>query len=313
MSGRGAAPGRRGIQRRSVSGILLLDKPVGISSNDALQRAKRIYRAEKAGHTGSLDPLASGVLPLCFGEATKLCGVLLESDKCYRATAQLGVKTETGDAEGHIVGRSDPAGLDRPQLEATLASFVGPMSQIPPMYSALKHQGRPLYALAREGLEVERQPRQVTIFSLELLEFVADRFVFTVRCSKGTYIRTLVEDIAQSLGQYAHLTALRRTAVTPFEGENPIDFETLSEIAADSDGALGRLLMSPALGLKHWPSVIVDTAEAAALAHGRPIRLAVPMAVDSRVAILDARGDLLGLGQSVSDGLLAPRRWLQGA
>ncbi len=306
------APGPRRVQRRPVTGILLLDKPVGVSSNDALQRAKRIYRAEKAGHTGSLDPLASGVLPLCFGEATKLCGVLLEADKCYRATAQLGAKTETGDAEGQIIQRSDPSGLERPQLVAALAAFVGPITQIPPMYSALKHLGRPLYALAREGVEVERQPRQVTIFSLELVDFASDRFAFDVRCSKGTYIRTLAEDIAQSVGQCAHLVELRRTAVTPFEGENLMNFETLSEISADSDEALDRLLMPPERGLGHWPSVTVDEVQATALAHGRPVQAprVLATAAEARVAILDGQGRLLGLGQSDKEGMLVPRRWL---
>jgi tRNA pseudouridine55 synthase len=226
----------RRISRRAVDGILLLDKPSGISSNDALQRAKRVFRAAKAGHTGSLDPLATGVLPLCFGEATKLCGVLLESDKRYRATAKLGERTDTGDSEGRVVECSDLAGFDRAALMAVLPGFTGVISQIPPMYSALKHQGQPLYALAREGIEIERKAREVTIFELNLVEFDGDRLVLDVRCSKGTYIRTLIEDIARAAGQCAHLIALRRTMVVPFEGEKLISFEQLDANAA-SDAA----------------------------------------------------------------------------
>lgn len=299
----------RRIPRRAIDGILLLDKPSGITSNDALQRAKRIFRAAKAGHTGSLDPLATGVLPLCFGAATKLCGVLLESDKSYRATARLGERTDTGDAEGQVVERSDPAGLEREALEAVLPAFRGRITQIPPMYSALKHQGQPLYALAREGVEIERKAREVTIHRLDLMEFADDCFVLDVRCSKGTYIRTLVEDIARAAGQCAHLIALRRTAVAPFEDQDLIDFKDLDEAAALSDAALDRLLIAPARGLRHWPSVTVDAAAAKALAQGRSVRLPEAPA-HTRVAILDEQEQLLGLGEAGADGLVAPRRWL---
>lgn len=296
--------------RREIDGILLLDKPVGISSNQALQRAKQLFSATKAGHTGSLDPLATGVLPLCFGEATKLCGVLLESDKRYVATVRVGERTTTGDAEGEVIERSEAAALTRETLEAMLPAFLGTISQVPPMYSALKHQGRPLYALAREGIKVERQARQVRILSMSLHDFAPDRFVLEVHCSKGTYIRTLVEDLGCSLGQCAHLLALRRTAVTPFEGRRIFDFSALEDAAAQSQEALDALLIAPAEGMAHWPSVIVDEAGAVALAQGRPVRIdGAPRGC--AVAVLDGSGALLGLADTDEASTVAPRRWLQ--
>ncbi|MGH8431877.1 MAG: tRNA pseudouridine(55) synthase TruB, partial [Solimonas sp.] len=211
-------PSRPRIPRRAVNGILLFDKPRGFSSNDALQRVKRLFRAEKAGHTGNLDPLATGLLPICFGQATKLCGHLLDSDKRYLARVKPGEKTTTGDTEGEVIQRSDAGLLSREALEAVLPAFTGTIRQVPPMYSALKHQGQRLYELAREGVEVERQPREVAIHELRLTAFEPGGFELDVRCSKGTYIRTLAEDLAAALGQCAHLVALRRTEVAPFEG-----------------------------------------------------------------------------------------------
>ncbi|HEX4895360.1 MAG TPA: tRNA pseudouridine(55) synthase TruB [Solimonas sp.] len=294
--------------RRELSGILLLDKPTGISSNDALQRAKRIFRAAKAGHTGSLDPLATGVLPLCFGEATKLCGVLLESDKVYRARARLGVRTATGDSEGEPVAHS-AALLDRAGLEAVLPRFLGALRQIPPMYSALKREGRPLYELARAGIEVEREARDIVVHRLELLSFGEGHFEVEVHCSKGTYIRTLVEDLAAAAGECAHLVALRRTAVTPFAGHPLADFAALEAAAEAGEGALDALLLSPAEGLRHWPSVRVDPAQAAALAQGKAVSLD-GLPTHDRLAVLDGDGALLGLAESREGGCIQPRRWL---
>lgn len=297
--------------RRPVSGILLLDKPLGMSSNAALQRVKSLYQADKAGHTGSLDPLATGVLPICLGEATKLSGVLLESDKCYHARARLGARTSTGDLEGEVVETSDGL-LDRPTLEAVLPGFRGPILQVPPMYSALKHQGEPLYALARRGAEVERQPRGVVIYELVLEAFGDGVVELFVRCSKGTYIRTLVEDIARAAGQCAHLTALRRTAVSPFEGDPPVTMETL-EAAATAGGlmALDRLLLDPAQGLKHWRQLRIDPVRAGYLAQGQVVRVA-GIARGTRLAVLDESGRLLGLAETTDEGMVAPRRWLRG-
>lgn len=298
------------LPRRDVTGILLLDKPLGLSSNAALQQVKRAYLADKAGHTGSLDPLATGVLPICLGEATKLCGVLLDADKSYRARARLGLRTATGDAEGETVDTSDLREFEPRKLVDVLPRFLGAIEQVPPMYSALKHQGQRLYELARAGQEIERQPRQVQILDLRLLACDTEFFEFEVRCSKGTYIRTLAEDWARAAGQCAHLVALRRTAVAPFERAMLVsipELEALQDLA-DRD----RLLLSPAAGLAHWPSVRVDTAEAAALAQGRVVTIAAAEALQGRVAVLASDGALLGLAEAGNQGQLAPKRWLRG-
>jgi tRNA pseudouridine55 synthase len=295
--------------RRPVSGILLLDKPLGLSSNAALQRVKHLYQADKAGHTGSLDPLATGVLPICLGEATKLSGVLLESDKCYRAEARLGARTSTGDAEGEVVETSD-APVDRETLLAVLPRFRGTLLQVPPMYSALKHEGQRLYALARQGTEVERQPREIVIHRLELEDFVPGRFRIFVRCSKGTYVRTLVEDIARAAGQCAHLTALRRTAVVPFEDVEPVPLEHVEATARDGGlTTLDALLLQPADGLRHWTQLRIDPVRAGYLAQGQAVRVA-GVARGTRLAVLDEAGHLLGLAETTDEGMVAPRRWL---
>lgn len=304
-----AAPVR--LPRRKVSGIVLLDKPLGLSSNEALQRVKRLYRADKAGHTGSLDPLATGALPICLGEATKLSGVLLESDKRYVAVVRVGMSTSTGDAEGQPIGVSDPGLLDEAALRAALARFVGPQQQIPPMYSALKLEGRPLYERARAGETVERAARRIEIHALALRRFAHAEFEIDVQCSKGTYIRTLAEDIAAAVGQCAHLVGLRRTEVSPFIGEPWI---TLAELEALKDdlAALDRHLLAPAAGLRHWPALTVDDVIAKAFACGRPQR--VPGVLrGARLAVVDAGGALLGLAESDAEGWVRPQRWLVGA
>ena len=208
------APGQRPARapRRDVHGVLLLDKPTGLTSNDALQKAKRLYAANKAGHTGSLDPLASGLLPICFGEATKVSGFLLDADKHYAVTCKLGQRTATADAEGEVVETKPVPALTPDLIERALAGFRGDIMQVPPMYSALRHQGRRLYDLAREGIEVPREPRPVSIFRLELKDWSPESLSMEVVCSKGTYIRTLVEDVAAALGTWAHVTVLRRLA-----------------------------------------------------------------------------------------------------
>jgi tRNA pseudouridine55 synthase len=296
------------IPRRPVHGILLFDKPLGLSSNDALQRVKRLFRAEKAGHTGSLDPLASGMLPICFGQATKLCGQLLESDKRYIARLRLGEKTATGDAEGEVVARSEVSGLTREALEAAIPAFTGPITQVPPMYSALKHQGQRLYELAREGIEIERQPRAVTIHELRLTAFGGGECEIDVRCSKGTYIRTLAEDLAAAVGSCAHLVGLRRTAVAPFEGQ-PLAWEALEALARQGEAALDACLLDPALALRDWPQVRVEQARAHYLSRGQAVRIAGAPG-NGRLAVLDEAGRLLCLAEIDADGLVAPRRWL---
>lgn len=293
---------------RAVNGILLFDKPIGLSSNEALQRVRRLFRAEKGGHTGSLDPLATGMLPICFGQATKLCGYLLDSDKRYIARARLGERTATGDAEGEVVARSDAAGLTREALERVLPSFLGPIRQVPPMYSALKHQGQRLYQLAREGVEIERAPREVTIHALNLTAFGSGSFEIDVRCSKGTYIRTLAEDIAAAAGQCAHLAGLRRLQVSPFDAAM-MTWEELEAQAAGGDSALDACLLDASVAVGDWPQVRLDQDRAHFMAHGQAVRVAAAPK-SGRAAVLDLQGKLLGIAEVDADGMLAPRRWL---
>ena len=294
--------------RRDLTGILLLDKPLGLSSNAALQQVKRLFQANKAGHTGSLDPLASGVLPICLGEATKLCGVLLESEKRYRARARLGQRTSTGDAEGVVVETSQATGPIAERLQAELPRFLGSISQVPPMHSALKRDGQRLYELARAGQEVAREARTVQILELRLLQCDCDGFEFEVLCSKGTYIRTLAEDWARAAGQCAHLIALRRTAVTPFVGTPLVTLEQLE--AFDDLVQRDQLLLSPAQGLAHWPQIVVDAGQASRLRSGQSVNLPELGAPAGRVAVVNAAGELLGLGEVAGKGEVRPRRWL---
>ncbi len=301
--------------RRAVTGILLLDKPLGVSSNTALQRIKALYQADKAGHTGSLDPLATGVLPICLGEATKLSGVLLDADKSYEAIGQLGSRTSTGDAEGEVIATAAVT-LTQAMLDALRPQFLGQIRQIPPMYSALKHEGERLYAMARRGEEVERPARDITIHELELEMQGTAALRASVRCSKGTYIRTLVEDIAGAAGQCAHLSALRRTAVSPFEGLPLVTMEQLDSLldgVPDAAGlaAIDALLLDPAAALKHWPQLKVDETRAHCLGRGQAVRVA-GLEPCERLAVLDESGRLLGLAQVTAGGTVAPKRWFSG-
>jgi tRNA pseudouridine55 synthase len=300
--------------RRSIDGILLLDKPLGLSSNAALQVVKGLYNAAKAGHTGSLDPLATGLLPICLGESTKLSAYLLDANKRYRARVRLGVRTSTGDAEGEAVASSDPGGLSRERLEAAIPQFLGAITQVPPMYSALKREGQPLYALARAGIEVERAARPVRIHALTVLSFDLPYFEFEVSCSKGTYVRTLAEDWAAAVGQQAHLAALRRSGVEPFDSGAMVNLERLRELEAGAprDG----LLLSPAAALRGWPALTVEMDLARRLAQGQTVRVAPAAAgltAPGLMAVYDLQQRLLGIAESDSAGLLAPRRWLQRA
>jgi tRNA pseudouridine55 synthase len=270
---------RERVSRRAVHGVLLLDKPLGLSSNDALQKAKRLYRAEKAGHTGTLDPLASGLLPLCFGAATKFSQISLDADKRYLATLQLGVTTTTADAEGEVVQRREVA-VTRYQLQAACARFTGAIQQVPPMHSALKRDGKPLYEYARAGIEVEREPRAVTIHAIDIVEGHDDTWTLDVRCSKGTYIRTLAEDIGEALGCGAHLSALRRTGSGALTLDGALSLE---QLAAMSEAERDAALMSADALLADWPVVRLGTEDAGRFLSGVRRRLQLADAPNVRV------------------------------
>ena len=300
--------GRR--PRRPVSGVLLLDKPVGWTSNAALQAVKHLYQAAKAGHTGSLDPLASGLLPICLGEATKLSEFLLNADKGYRFTCRLGVTTATGDAEGEVV-TVRPVGplLSRESMEAVLRRFVGTIQQIPPMYSALKHNGQPLYKLARKGMEVERAPREVTVRELRLLRLDDEEFECELRCSKGTYVRTLATDLGEILGCGAHVTALRRTVVEPYDAARMVTLESLREWAEQGLAVLDTKLLPSDSAVTQWPAVRVGGDAAFYLRQGQPV-LAPRAPPQGWVRLYQDEQRFFGIGEILDDGRVAPRRLL---
>jgi len=295
---------------RPVQGILLLDKPSGMTSNDALQRVKRLYFARKAGHTGSLDPLASGMLPICLGEATKASGFLLDADKRYWVRCKLGERTNTGDSEGEVV-ESRPVGrYTEAGIEAVFDRFRGAISQVPPMYSALKHQGQRLYALARQGVEVEREPREVMIHELRLGRLEGDCLEFEAHCSKGTYVRTLAEDIGEALGCGAHVTALRRTQAGPYREEQMVTMERLKELYTEDRAALDRLLLPVESALVQWPDVNLTSDAAFYLRQGQPVL--VPRAPTSGwVRLYVGDRTFLGMGEVIDDGRVAPRRLMK--
>jgi tRNA pseudouridine55 synthase len=299
--------GRRRQHGRDVSGILLLDKPFGATSNEALQQAKRLFQARKAGHTGSLDPLADGLLPLCFGEATKLSAYLLDADKRYFVRVKLGVTTTTGDTEGEVLETRPVEGMTRERLESVVAGFVGQIAQLPPMYSALKHQGQRLYKLAREGIEVAREPRTVTIHAIDLGGLEGDEFEMDVRCSKGTYVRTLAEDIGAALGCGAHVIGLRRTGVGPYGMRDMVTMQQVEEAAAQGADVIDALLLPLDSAVGHWPEVRLSQDAAYYLKLGQPVL--VPRAPTSGlVRLYDAAGTFVGVGQIEDDGRVAPRR-----
>lgn len=293
--------------RRNVSGIILLDKPRGFTSNAALQKVRWLLNAEKAGHTGSLDPLATGVLPLCFGEATKFSQYLLDADKGYEALMQLGVTTTTADAEGEVLQRREVK-VSSDDIEAALPRFRGQIEQIPPMYSALKRDGQPLYKLARAGEVVEREARSVTIARLELLGLEGEQARIAVACSKGTYIRTLVEDLGEVLGCGAHVIELRRTQAGPFDLAQTVTLEEL-EAAHEQGGneAIDRFLLPSDSGLQHWPLLQFSEHSAYYWLHGQPVR--APEAPKfGMVRVQDHNGRFIGIGEVSEDGRIAPRR-----
>ncbi len=298
---------RRRNKGRSVSGVLLLDKPAGLSSNKVLQRVKNLFKAAKAGHTGSLDPLATGMLPICFGEATKISAFLLEANKRYRFSCQLGQTTTTGDTEGEVVKTADFSTVTRADIERLLPDFTGDIEQIPPMYSALKHNGQRLYKLAREGIEVERKPRTITIFDIHLHSLKQGIMELEVTCSKGTYVRTLAEDIGEVLGCGAHIVQLRRLSVGPYEGEM-VTVQALEELVEQGTHRLDQLLLPVESGVADWPDVHLGADAAFYMSQGQPIL--VPHApTEGWVRIYDQQ-KFLGVGEVQDDGRVAPRRML---
>ncbi len=306
--------GRRRRKGRAVSGVLLLDKPAGITSNKALQEIKHLFGAAKAGHTGSLDPLATGMLPICLGEATKISAFLLDADKRYRVVCRLGINTTTGDADGEVIQKRDCAKVTLKAVEKLVPQFSGVISQVPPMYSAVKHQGQRLYALAREGIEVERKPRTVQIHQLQLHSLQDCLLDLEVACSKGTYIRTLVEDMGEALGCGAHVVQLRRLSVGPFDGDMVTidELRSAAEAAADERfAALDRYLLPIDSGIAHWPDVHLDPDAAFYMKQGQPIL--VPHApTEGWVRIYD-KSQFMGVGEIQDDGRVAPRRMIQAS
>jgi tRNA pseudouridine55 synthase len=297
---------RRAPRWRRVDGVLLLDKPAGVSSNAALQRARRLLAAEKAGHTGTLDPLASGLLPVCFGEATKFAQSLLDAEKRYRATVRFGASTTTGDAEGEVVERA-PVGFDRTALEAALARFTGRIRQVPPAYSALKHQGRPLYDYARKGVDVPREAREVEIRALTLVDWTHPDAVVDVACSKGTYVRTLAEDLGRALGTHAHLAALTRTGTGGFELAEAIGIDALE--ALPEAQRLERLRPVDAL-LTTLPRLDLAADAARALRCGQTV--AAPEVAPARYRAYDATGAFVGVVGAAGGRLIAERMMRTG-
>jgi tRNA pseudouridine55 synthase len=285
------------------TGILLLDKPLGVSSNAALQRVRRLLGAAKAGHVGSLDPLATGMLPICLDEATKIAGDILAGRKCYRFSIGLGSRTETGDAEGAVIETAPVPPLQAHEISRALEAFLGRQTQIPPMYSALKRDGEPLYRLARAGKVVERAAREIDIGGLKILSFEGAALELEVLCSKGTYVRTLAEDIARALGTCGYVTRLHRSYVEPFVSEPMHSLESIARACAAGDTPA---LLPADFGVAHLPAVHLDAARAQRLRQGQAV--AVEASVSGRVRLYDETGRFLGMGEANAQGEVRPRR-----
>ncbi len=301
--------------RRAVHGILLLDKPLEISSNGILQRVRWLYQAEKAGHTGALDPLASGLLPICFGEATKFCQFLLDTDKTYLVTAHFGLRTDTSDAAGEVISRRTVT-FDQALLEQMMQQFRGPQMQIPTMFSALKYQGQPLYKYARQGIEVPREARPITIFRFELQQFDGEYASFLVHCSKGTYIRTLIDDLGEALGSGAYVSALRRIHVGPFHAAQMLTQEDLVPLNDKQDWAgLDALLLPMDLALTGLPELKLTEEQQKRLVHGQTVLLSESELADlgmesaGAIKLYGPAQQFIGVA-SLETGVLSVRRLL---
>lgn len=294
---------------RNISGILLLDKPFGISSNAALQQVKRLFNAQKAGHTGSLDNLATGLLPLCLGEATKISGYLLDADKHYRAICKLGETTTTADGEGELLQTRPFEQVTLAQIHALLPQFSGDLLQVPPMYSALKRGGQPLYKLARAGKTVEREPRPISIYSLEIIKFAPPLLEIDVRCSKGTYIRTLAEDIGEALSCGAHLSQLRRLGVGDFS--DMLSLEHLQSLAEQGMEALDATLLPIEKGLPDWPDIHLNSTVTDWVLQGQAVQ--IPRApTEGMVKLFNHKAQFIGIGSVLDDGRIGPKRLFVG-
>lgn len=291
--------------KRQIDGILLLDKPTGITSNAALQRVKRHYNASKAGHTGSLDPLASGMLPICFGEATKFSQYLLEADKTYLVEAKLGVRTTTSDAEGEVVSEKPVANYTLADLDQAFAKFRGEIEQVPSMFSAIKHQGQPLYKIARQGIVVERESRKLTVHRLDVLSYRDEIVKFELKCSKGTYVRTIVDDFGEHLGCGAHVISLRRLNVGPYEVSGMVTLETLEQQSQFDQ--LDQYLLPTDTSIKEWPELSIAPNLAFYLQQGQSVF--IPNApANGWVRLVMKDGTFIGVGEIESGGKVAPRR-----
>ena len=297
--------------KRQIHGILLLDKPSGMTSNGALQKVKHLFNAKKAGHTGSLDPIATGMLPICFGEATKFSQFLLESNKSYHVTGKLGECTTTGDCEGEVISQKPIIDVTAERIKKLLTQFEGQIEQVPPMYSAIKWQGKPLYELARRGITIERKPRTITIYSLQLDQFMGDQFSLIVHCSKGTYVRTLVEDIGQALQCGAHVVGLRRLTVTPYADATMHSLSELEKLKAEGDTSLLSALLPLETSLQVFPAVQLSAAAAFYFRMGQPVRVTFPTN-SSMVRLLSEDGKFLGVGMIMTDGRVKPHRLVSG-
>lgn len=301
---------------RPLNGLLLLDKPQGISSNKALQIAKRLFDAQKAGHTGSLDPLATGMLPICFGEATKVSSYLLDSDKSYFVTGLLGVTTDSGDADGNVVAEHDALHVTEASIKAILPDFMGEIAQVPPMYSALKRDGQPLYKLARQGIEVERKARHVTIHDIQFESYENQLLSLVVTCSKGTYIRTLIEDIGERLGCGAHVTVLHRLHVDPFEPKTMVSLQTLEALAEQENAinALDSYLLDTDAALPQLPKIQLLEVMDQDIHFGRQVNISALNTTwtEGLCRMYGVGGCFLGVGAIDANGVLSPKKLMSG-
>ncbi|MFK3619009.1 tRNA pseudouridine(55) synthase TruB [Pasteurella multocida] len=300
-----AKPRKRG---RDIDGVFLLDKPQGMSSNDIMQKVKRVFQANKAGHTGALDPLATGMLPICLGEATKFSQFLLDADKRYQVTAKLGERTDTSDAEGQVVETRDVR-VDVQDILAALPHFRGDLMQIPTMFSALKHQGKPLYEYARAGITVEREARPITIFDLQFIAYDAPYLTLEVHCSKGTYIRTLVDDLGEYLGCGAHVTVLRRTSVANYPVEAMMDWDTLQVLAAQQDLALlDQHLLPTDSAVSVLPALHLNQEQSKAISFGQRVKFDNPTQLTGQIRLFSDTQQFLGVALVDEHNVIRPQR-----